>query len=408
MGRLSFTAKIVLAMILSIVVGLALQLCGRADVATRFIALGGTAFLNLIKFIVCPLVFFSVMAGVVSMDDVKKVGVLGFKTLALFSITTAVAIASALAICLMVRGVFPILSQPVAAEKIVVPKSLSLSDMILGVFPSNFAMPFVEANMLQVIVMALVFAIAIVLIGGVARRRLIAGVRLMNSLFVTTLDMIMRLSPLGVFCLMCPVVASNGVAVLGSLVKVIAVMYVCYAVHLVVFDSILVSVVSGVHPARFLREMAPAAIFAFSSSSSVGTLPINLNCVRRIGVSDDVASFVLPLGATINMNGTVIYHGVCAVFISSCYGLSLTMDQIVTIIATSTLASIGTAGVPGAGIAMLAMVLSAAGLPLDGIALVAGIDRLFDMGRTVVNITGDAATAVVLGVQRRKVARACR
>lgn len=403
--KLPFTAQIIVAMVLAIVVGLVLQFCGHADWASRFIAPFGMVFLNLIKFIVCPLVLFSVMSGVVSMDDVKKVGRLGLKTVLIFFVTTLVAISFSLVVGLLLKGVFPVLSHPAtqvvnttAASAV---HDISLAEIFTSIFPSNFAMPFVEANMLQIIVMALFFAISVIIIGGEIGAKLTAGIRLMDSLCVTTLATIMRLSPYGVFCLMCPTVATNGVTVLGSLAAVIAVMYVCYAAHLIIFDPLFVTLFAGVSPKRFLREMMPAIVFSFSSSSSVGTLPINFKCVKRLGVSDEIASFVLPLGATINMNGTVIYHGICTVFIASCYGISLNFGQIVSIVVTSTLASVGTAGVPGAGIVMLAMVLSAAGLPLDGIALVAGVDRIFDMGRTVLNITGDATAAVVISAQRK-------
>lgn len=158
----------------------------------------------------------------------------------------------------------------------------------------------------------------------------------------------------------------------------------------------------GLSPLAFFKGMMPAIIFAFSSASSVGTLPINLDCVQKLGAKKEVASFVLPLGATINMDGTAIYQGVCAIFIASCYGIQLTLPQMVTIVLTATLASIGTAGVPGAGMVMLAMVLTSVGLPVDGIALVAGVDRIFDMGRTTVNITGDAACAVVVSNMEAK------
>ena len=149
-------------------------------------------------------------------------------------------------------------------------------------------------------------------------------------------------------------------------------------------------------PLKFFEGMLPAIMFAFSSAYSVGTLPINLECTEKLGAKREVASFVLPLGATINMDGTAIYQGICAIFIASCYGISLTLPQMLTIILTATLASIGTAGVPGAGMVMLAMVLTSVGLPVDGIALVAGVDRIFDMGRTTVNITGDAACTIIV------------
>ena len=153
---------------------------------------------------------------------------------------------------------------------------------------------------------------------------------------------------------------------------------------------------------EFFKKMLPAILFAFSSASSVGTLPLNLDCTEKLGASREVASFVLPLGATINMDGTAIYQGVCAIFIASCYGIDLTLGQMVTIVLTATLASVGTAGVPGAGMIMLAMVLTSVGLPIDGIALVAGVDRIFDMGRTTLNITGDASCAIIVSNMMRK------
>ena len=195
---------------------------------------------------------------------------------------------------------------------------------------------------------------------------------------------------------MCSIIAANGAAIIGSLAMVLLTAYICYIVHGVVVYSLSVKAMGGMSPVKFFKGMMPAIIFAFSSASSVGTLPINLSCTEKLGAKKEVASFVLPLGATINMDGTAIYQGVCVVFVASCYGIQLTLPQMLTIVLTATLASIGTAGVPGAGMVMLAMVLTSVGLPVDGIALVAGVDRIFDMGRTTVNITGDAACAIVV------------
>ena len=400
MKRISFTGQIVIAMVAAVAVGLGLGVCGRGDLAATWLSPGGTIFLNLIKFIVCPLVLFSVMGGVVSMDDVKKVGVLGFKTLVAFFVTSAIAVAFAIFLSLAVKGVFPVLKAAAGSAPVAAPAPVSVGEMLVGMVPANFVKPFADANMLQVIVMAILFAVSIIFLGGEVGRRLTAGVKLMDALCVKTLETVMKLSPIGVFCLMCPVVAQNGAAVIGSLAAVVMVAYVCYAVQLAVVDTAMVKLCAGLSPLAFLRKMTDAVLFAFSSSSSVGTLPVNMKCTRAMGVPEEIASFVLPLGATINMNGTVIYHGVSAVFIAASYGVDLTGGQIVSIIVTSTLASVGTAGVPGAGVVMLAMVLASAGLPLDGIALVAGVDRIFDMGRTVVNISGDAAAAVVLAGRR--------
>ena len=220
------------------------------------------------------------------------------------------------------------------------------------------------------------------------------------------MDLIIKLSPIGVACLICPVIVENGPKILAQLVAVLAVAYVGYIVHAVVVYSSTVKALGGVSPIAFFKGMAPAMMMAFSSASSVGTLPFTLECAEKLGARKEIASFVIPLGATINMDGTAIYQGVCAVFIASCYGIDLTIGQMATIVLTATLASIGTAGVPGAGMVMLAMVLQSVNIPVEGIALVAGIDRIFDMGRTTINITGDAACAVVVSkMEDRKVAR---
>ena len=283
--------------------------------------------------------------------------------------------------------------------------SVNFMDTLVGIFPSNFIKPFVEANMLQIIVASLFIGFALILIQD-GKESEFTAVNMANDICMKAMEMILKLSPIGVFCLLCPVVAENGPAVLGSLAKVLLVAYLCYAVHAVAVYSASVKALGKISPVRFFKGMLPAIMMAFSSASSVGTLPLNLECSQKLGADREVASFVLPLGATINMDGTAIYQGVCAVFIASCYGINLTLSQMITIVLTATLASIGTAGVPGAGMVMLAMVLQSVGLPVEGIALVAGVDRVFDMGRTVVNITGDASCAIVVSELQRRRARA--
>ena len=216
------------------------------------------------------------------------------------------------------------------------------------------------------------------------------------------MELIIKLSPIGVFCLLCPVVASNGAMIIGSLAMVLLAAYICYFFHGAIIYTTAVKVLGGMNPAKFYKGMLPAMMFAFSSASSVGTLPINMECTEELGASKEVTSFVLPLGATINMDGTAIYQGVCSVFIAACFGIDLTFAQMMTIVITATLASIGTAGVPGSGMIMLTMVLTSVGLPIEGIALVAGVDRIFDMGRTVLNITGDASAAVIVSNMENK------
>jgi len=259
----------------------------------------------------------------------------------------------------------------------------------------------VNANMLQIIVIALFVGFGIILLG-----EKVNGVRVLieqvNEVFMKVMELILKLSPIGVFCLLTPVVAENGAKIIGSLAMVLLVAYISYILHALIVYSTTVRTLGGISPLKFFKNMAPAMIFAFSSASSVGTLPLNMECCEKLGADKEVTSFVLPLGATINMDGTAIYQGVCAIFIASCFGIDLTLGEMATIVITATLASIGTAGVPGAGMVMLAMVLTAVGLPVEGIALVAGVDRIFDMGRTVLNITGDASCAVIVSNLERK------
>ncbi len=400
--KLALSTQIFIALILAIGAGVALT--GNPDIAKNYIKPFGTIFLNLIKWIVCPLVFFSIMAGVISMKDIKKVGIIGGTTVLFYLCTTAFAVAIGLLFANLLKGIFPVLSTANLSYDASA-SSVNFMDTLVGFFPSNFVKPFVDANMLQIIVMSLIIGFALIMISPRVNREF-HFVNTCNDMCMKAMEMILRFSPIGVFCLLCPVVAENGPAVLGSLAMVLLVAYLCYFVHAIVVYSLAVKAMGGLSPAKFFKGMLPAMMMAFSSASSVGTLPLNKECCEKLGADKEVTSFVLPLGATINMDGTAIYQGVCAVFIASCFGITLSFSQMLTIVLTATLASIGTAGVPGAGMVMLAMVLQSVGLPVEGIALVAGIDRIFDMGRTVVNITGDAACALVVSkLQQNKAAR---
>ena len=396
--KMSLAMQIFIALVLAIAAGLLLQ--KHAQFAETYIKPFGTIFLNLLKFIVVPIVLFSIMCGIISMRDIKKVGAIGLKTVVYYMCTTAFAITIGLIGGNLFKKMFPVIATTDLSYQ--VGEKTSLMDTILNIFPSNFISPMAEANMLQVIVMALLIGFAIILVGEEKNTRIITACNDLNDVFMKCMEMILKLSPIGVFCLLCPVVAANGATIIGSLAMVLLAAYVCYIVHAVVVYSFAVKTIGGISPLTFFKEMLPAIMFAFSSASSVGTLPINMECTEKLGTSREIASFILPLGATINMDGTAIYQGVCAIFIASCYGIHLTLPQMLTIIFTATLASIGTAGVPGAGMVMLAMVLTSVGLPVDGIALVAGVDRIFDMGRTTVNITGDASCCVIVSNLEKK------
>lgn len=396
--KMSLAMQIFIALVLAIAAGLLLQ--KHAQFAETYIKPFGTIFLNLLKFIVVPIVLFSIMCGIISMRDIKKVGAIGLKTVVYYMCTTAFAITIGLIGGNLFKKMFPVIATTDLSYQ--VGEKTSLMDTIVNIFPSNFISPMAEANMLQVIVMALLIGFAIILVGEEKNTRIITACNDLNDVFMKCMEMILKLSPIGVFCLLCPVVAANGETIIGSLAMVLLAAYVCYIVHAVVVYSFAVKTIGGISPLTFFKEMLPAIMFAFSSASSVGTLPINMECTEKLGTSREIASFILPLGATINMDGTAIYQGVCAIFIASCYGIHLTLPQMLTIIFTATLASIGTAGVPGAGMVMLAMVLTSVGLPVDGIALVAGVDRIFDMGRTTVNITGDASCCVIVSNLEKK------
>ncbi len=395
--HMSLAMQIFVATLLAIFAGVLLQ--SQADFANNFIKPFGTIFLNLVKFIVVPIVLFSIMCGIISMSDIRKVGVIGLKTVVFYLCTTAFAVTIGLIGGNLFKDMFPV----VATTDLTYEASASTSfmDTLVNIFPSNFFKPLVEGNMLQVIVMAILMGFSIILVGE-KNVRVVAAFNDLNDIFMKCMELILKLSPIGVFCLLCPIIATNGPAIIGSLAMVLLTAYICYIVHAAVVYSLTVKTMGGMSPIKFFKGMMPAIMFAFSSASSVGTLPINLDCTQKLGAKKEVASFVLPLGATINMDGTAIYQGVCAIFIASCYGIQLTLPQMLTIVLTATLASIGTAGVPGAGMVMLAMVLTSVGLPVDGIALVAGVDRIFDMGRTTVNITGDAACAIVVSNMEAK------
>ena len=397
--KLSLAAQIFIGLFLGILAGFAFLAMGKAEWAAAYVKPFGTIFLNLIKFIVVPIVLCSIISGVISMQDIRKVGSIGWKTVVYYLMTTACAVVIGLTFANLFKGTFQVLQTTDLQYEVA--QTTNFMDTLVNIFPSNILQPLVSATMLQVIVIAIFFGFGIILAGekGEPLAKVIVS---LSDVSMIIMELILKLSPIGVFCLITPVVAENGAKILGSLTMVLLAAYICYALHTIIIYSLSVKTLAGLSPLKFFKGMAPAMALAFSSASSVGTLPLNLECVEKLGAKKDIASFVLPLGATINMDGTAIYQGVCAVFIATCFGIDLTLAEMVTIVLTATLASIGTAGVPGSGMIMLAMVLQSVGLPVEGIALVAGIDRIFDMGRTVVNITGDAACSIVVSAIESK------
>lgn len=399
--KLNLPAWIIIGMLAGIAVGFIFMKVG-GTFTTDYLKPFGTIYINLLKFMVVPVVLFSIMSGVISLNDLKKVGSVGIKTFIYYICTTALAVVIGLVVVNCFKGFFPVLDSSVTSGlKYEATEAPKIMDVVVNIFPDNLLKPMVDTNMLPVIVIAIFFG-AGVLAAGEKGKMIADIVDSMNEVVMKVLMMIIRLTPIGVFCLMADVVAVNGAKVVGSLALVVGVAYTGYILQLVIVYSLSAKFLAGMSPIKFFKGMAAAMLTAFTTTSSNATLPVNIECCNDMGAEPEISSFVLPLGATINMDGTAIYQAVATVFIACCYGVDLTLGQMAMVVVTATLASIGTAGVSGAGMIMLSMVLLQVGLPVEGIAIIAGVDKLFDMGRTTLNITGDATCAMWLSkVERR-------
>ncbi len=397
---MNLSIKIFIALVLSVVVGL---IAGESSLPfiNWWIAPIGTMFINLIKMMIVPVVFFSLVVGMTSLGDTKKLGRIGAKTVVLYLVTTAVAILIGFGIAGIVSPGTGLSLTSDAAVK--VKEAPSLMQVLVAMIPANPIDAMAKAQILPVIVFSLFVGIGIVHVGGERAQLLMKFFDAAAEVSYKIIGIVMQFAPIGVFALLLPVVAKNGPAVLLPLMSVIGCVAVGCVIHAIVVYSSLARIWGGHTPLEFFRGMSEAMMIAFTTCSSAAALPVNMkNCQEKLGVSREVSSFVLPLGATINMDGTALYMGVCSLFIANVFGIDLTMGQMLMIILTGTLASIGTAGVPGAGLIMLAMVLQTAGLPLEGLALVAGIDRVLDMFRTCLNITGDGAVTIVMDQEEKK------
>ncbi|MDO5716823.1 MAG: dicarboxylate/amino acid:cation symporter [Tissierellia bacterium] len=391
--KLNLSVQILIGLVLGIVAGLLLQ--KNPEIATKYIRPLGTVFLNAIKMIIVPLVFSSLVVGVCNLNDINKLGSLGGKTFLYYMFTTLLAVSLGLVFANILN---PGLGFALPTEELIVEakEAPSFIETLVNIIPSNPLQSLVGGNMLQIIVFALVLGAGILVIGERGRALYQVFDGLAETMYKIT-GWIMRLAPIGVFGLMTPVVASQGMDVLQPLLKVIIAVYLASIAHMLITYSLTVRFLGRRSPLEFFKGAFPAWVTAFTTASSSGTLPVSIACAEEnLKVPKPVASFVLPLGATINMDGTAIYQGVCVLFIAQVYGLDLSFAQQITVVLTATLASIGTAGVPGAGLIMLSMVLHSVGLPLEGIALVAGIDRILDMMRTSVNVLGDISASVIV------------
>lgn len=397
--RISLLWKISIGFFLGIIFGFAIgptvpHSAMLSNYIMPFIDLIGKIFLRLLMMLIVPLVFASLVSGAASVGDVHKLGRIGIKTLILYFVTTAVAIIIGLA-C---GNIFqPGIGMNIPADiQATAREAKPLVDVILDIFPSNPIASMVNANMLQIIVFALFFGVACILAGE--RGKKIADIfESVAEVMYSVTHMVMSFAPYGVFALITTTAAKFGISILAPFAKVIAAVYIGCILHAVIVYSGMIILGCKRSPAWYFRGIREAAITAFVTRSSSGSLPVTLSNAREnLGVSEGVSSFVLPLGATINMDGTALYQGVCALFVAQAFNVPLTLSMQIGIVVTATLASVGTAGVPGAGLIMLTLVLTSVGLPIEGIALVAGIDVILDAARTCLNVMGDTAVCAVV------------
>jgi Na+/H+-dicarboxylate symporter len=391
-----------------VVVGILANQLGFSDFVFNYIRPIGSAFIKLISMVVVPLVFASLLVGTAGLNDIRRLGRIGTKTLAYYLCTTAIAITIGLFLANTLKpGVglsedkrtelIQSHSEQAEAQIGTARKKPTIKDVLLNIIPTNPVQAFVEGRMLQIIFIALLTGICLTLIPTERGRPVISFFEGVNDVVIQMVHVIMRLAPYGVFALITAVIADFGLEILFILIKYSIVVIAGLALHAAIVYSLAIKAFSKQRVGAFFKGIRPAQLIAFSSGSSSATLPVTMECAEEnLGVSRKICSFALPLGATINMDGTALYQGVSAVFIAQVYGMDLSVAQQLTIVLTATLASIGTAGTPAAGIITLAIVLKSIGVPLEGIAIILGAERILDMCRTVVNVTGDASCAVVV------------
>ena len=399
---MSLTAKIMIAMISGLLLGILLNLLFKDNLFVQTYLIGGLfktlgdIFVAALKMLVVPLVFVSLIGGVTALGDVSNLGRIGLKTLALYIMTTAIAISLALVLAISFAPGSGYQLDSNTALEFEAKAAPPLSQVIIDMVPSNPIQAMSEGNMLQIIIFALLFGLAINLAGNKGKH-VLNFFEDLNEVIMQMVYLVMKLAPLGIFCLITKTFSTQGVDILLPLLGYFLVMVLALFGHALLTFGTLLSVFAHINPLRFFNKMRPAILFAFSTASSSATLPITLDTVKnRIGAKNSIASFTVPLGATINMDGTAIMQGVATVFIANVYQIDLGLADYLTVLLTATLASIGTAGVPGVGLIMLAMVLGQVGLPVEGIALIIGVDRILDMIRTAVNITGDATVTCLV------------
>lgn len=420
MAKLSLHWKIIIGMLLGTILGLSFNSFGWHILwLEQTCSVVGDLFIRLLRFVAVPIVLFSLIVGAGGLGDIKKLGKLGFKTFFFYLSTTAIAIS----IGLLLANLFSVgggldpnqqaeiisKSTETVAAKIQKAEAPSFVQTLLNIIPNNPFAALAEGNMLQIVFFSLSIGMGLNLLSEEKRSSVLSVADTLTDVFIRIVQGIMQLAPYAVAALIFKVFASLGLSVFVVLLKYCLVVVLGLSIMIFGVYLFMLRIWTNIGPLAFLRGIAPAQLLAFSSASSSATMPITLQCVQQdLGVEEDVSSFVIPLGATINMDGTALYQGVAAVFIAQMYHLPLQFSDQLTIVLTATLASIGTAGVPGVGMIMLVIVLQSVGMTPEmmtgGLAMIFGVDRILDMCRTVCNVTGDCAVAVVVGNHHKDVA----
>ena len=409
LAKTNLTKNILIGMLAGVVVGLLLFLFGlnensfvKAFVLDGILKVVGDIFVRSLKVLVVPLVLVSLICGTAAMDDVRRLGSVGVKTVALYLATTCIAISIALGLAMIFQPGegFELTDETVSYAA---PEAPPLVDVIINIFPTNPMKAMADGNMLQVITFSILVGISLVL-SGKPGSRVLSLFQDLNEVIMKLVVMLMHFAPFGVFAKITLVFATTGYGAIKTLGLYFVLVLSALVLHAIVVYPVLLKSLSGLNPILFFKKFRGTQMFAFSTASSNATIPVTLRSVEeRLGVRNRVASFTVPLGATINMDGTAIMQGVATVFIANVAGVDLAFSQILMVIVTATLASIGTAGVPGVGLIMLAMVLQQVGLPVEYIGLIIGIDRLLDMVRTAVNVTGDATVSCIIAKSENEI-----
>ena len=400
-GKYGLTTKVLMALVIGIIVGILVYSLPSGTLKDTILVDGiflflGQVFLRGIMMLVVPLVFISLVNGAANMGDITKLGRIGSKTILFYMTTTAIAIVIALTLGVLLKPGIGLDMGAVEAVDVAARDTVPLVQIFYEMIPNNIVGAMAAGSMLQIIVFALLTGVGISLLGEKGKY-LSTLFENLNDLIMKLVEIIMIFAPIGVFGLIARTFSTVGYSAMIPLMKYIGTVYIGLLIHATVVYGSMFKIFAGLSLRKFYKKFLPAMSVAFSTASSGATIPVTLEVTERdMGVSKEVSSFTVPLGATINMDGTAIMQGVASLFVAQVYGIEMTIPMMLTIVLTATLASIGTAGVPGAGAIMLTLVLQSVGLPLEGIGLIMGIDRLVDMARTAINVTGDAVCTTII------------